>query len=315
MANSPKLNAIILAAGKGTRMKSDRLKVLHHVAGKPILAYVIEAVSTIASKSFVVVGHQADDVKTQFKSYDCEFVEQPQQLGTGHAVQQVIPYINNKEQSHTIILAGDCPLIQESTLRSLLNHHNQSNSAATILTTHMPNPQGYGRMLRSKNGSVIGIKEHKDCNEKELAITEINSGIYVFNTSLLLSYILELQSNNSQQEYYLTDIIHILKEKNHLISAVVTPDHQEIIGINTRNDLAKSNKVIFNRNNQTHMKNGVTLIDPDTTFIDSSVSIKQDTIIHPFSIISGNTTIGTHCNIGPFVEILDQTIDNNQHIK
>tara|TARA_B100000427_G_scaffold95777_1_gene78897 strand:- start:8268 stop:9029 length:762 start_codon:yes stop_codon:yes gene_type:complete len=242
-------NAIILAAGKGTRMKSDVLKVLHHVAGKPMLAYVLNAVQSCAPNIYVVVGHQSDNVRSIFTNNSLTFVEQTEQLGTGHAVQQVIPYLQNSAAEHTLILAGDCPLIQKSTLESLLDTHCQTKAAATILTTHMTDPFGYGRILRSEHNHISGIKEQKDCSDDQAKITEINSGIYVFNTSLLLNYISQLQSNNTQKEYYLTDIIHILTDNGHTISGMITDDSNEIIGINTPTDLAKVNDILLSKNN------------------------------------------------------------------
>ncbi|MBA95223.1 MAG: UDP-N-acetylglucosamine pyrophosphorylase [Rickettsiales bacterium] len=246
-----KTNAIILAAGKGSRMKSDIPKVLHHVAGKPMLSYVLEAVHSCDPNIYVVVGHQAHTVRSTFTHPSLTFVEQTEQLGTGHAVQQVIPYLKDSLSEHTLILAGDCPLIQTSTLESLLETHCHTKAAATILTTHMKDPFGYGRILRTEQDHISGIKEQKDCSEDEASITEINSGIYVFNTPLLLNYIDQLQSNNNQKEYYLTDIIHIFTKNGHTISGMITDDPNEIIGINTPIDLAKVNDIVLSKNNVT----------------------------------------------------------------
>lgn len=313
MKNEKKLNAIILAAGKGTRMKSDTIKVLHRVGGKYILEHVIDAVNECQSKTYVVIGYQAEKVQETFKRYGLTFVKQTEQLGTGHAVQHVIPQLD-KSINTTIVLAGDCPLIQGKTIRYLVDRHQQNNAAASILTTNMPDPTGYGRIIRD-NGVITSICEHKDCSEKQLQIKEINSGIYVFKTSLLLKYIHTLKSENKQKEYYLTDIIHILKDKGYLIDSASSQFPEEVIGINSRQDLAQSNKALYERKRQWAMSNGVTLLDPSSTFIDSSVSIGHDTILHPFTILKGSTVIGSHCEIGPFVTLENSHVSNNENVK
>tara|TARA_B100000427_G_scaffold242924_1_gene205873 strand:- start:7691 stop:8668 length:978 start_codon:yes stop_codon:yes gene_type:complete len=309
------INVIILAAGKGTRMKSDTLKVLHHVAGKPILSYVLDAVQSCAKNRYVVIGHQADAVRSTFSDPSLTFVEQTEQLGTGHAVQQVMPYLTKSSAENTLILAGDCPLIQPSTLTSLLQTHQDTQASATVLTTHMKDPYGYGRILRSENNQLLGIREQKDCNSQQATITEINSGIYIFNTALLQNYISTLQSNNNQKEYYLTDIIHILNDNDKLVSAMITDDPNEIIGVNTRQDLAKINAIIYDKINHHLMTQGVTIVDPKSTFIDASVTIGHDSIIHPFSILTGTTSIGNHCIIGPYVNLNNEIISDNDIIK
>lgn len=294
-----KTNAIILAAGKGTRMKSELLKVAHHVAGKPIVSYVTDTVRDIGvDQIYMVVGHQADSIKTLFTQDPVQFVLQEEQLGTGHAVMQVREHYPLNEESIVLILAGDCPLIKPSTLQNLLNMHTESNAAATILTTKMEDPASYGRILRGNMGTVLGIKEAKDCSESELKITEINTGVYAFTASFLFENLKDLNTNNTQGEYYLTDIIHILKAHGEPIAAYCIDDSDQAIGINTRMDLAKSNQVIYQRNNHHFMTEGVTILDPASTFIDSTVKIGRDTIINPFTVIKGNTIIGNNCVIG-----------------
>jgi len=292
------INAIILAAGKGTRMKSELLKVAHKVAGKPIVEYVVDTVNELGSNQiYMVVGHQADSVQNLLPQKSIEFVLQREQLGTGHAVMQVSDVYPN-DNSTVLILAGDCPLIKTETLQSLVNMHLESNSAATILTTKMKDPASYGRILRGEMGTVLGIKEAKDCSEKELAINEINTGVYAFESSYLFENLKKLNTNNKQGEYYLTDIIHILKSIGEPINAFCVDDPDQAIGVNTRHDLAKSNQVIYQRNNHHFMTEGVTILDPTSTFIDSTVTIGQDTIIHPFTIIRGDSVIGNNCVIG-----------------
>lgn len=305
-------NAIILAAGKGTRMKSGRLKVAHEVAGKPIVGYVLDAVLGIGvSHIYLVVGHQAETLKQEIKQSQVTFVTQEQQLGTGHAVMQVAPYFANSSQKSTlIVLAGDSPLIKAKTLENLVAIHHESNAAVTVLTTKMANPGQYGRILRGRMGTLIGIKEAKDCTLKEREINEINTGIYAFDANLLFDHLGKLNTNNTQGEYYLTDIIHILKESGKVVSAYCMEDADQAIGINTRMDLAKTNEILYQENNIHFMEQGVTIIDPKTTFIDSTVKIGQDTIIGPFTCIHGNTVIGENCEISPHCYIRNGNVEN-----
>ena len=309
MITKHKINTIILAAGKGTRMKSTMLKVLHEVAGKPIVAHVIDAVEPLTTKLFMVIGHQADAIKKKLNNNNIHYVKQTEQLGTGHAVQQVIPHLSDTP-SYTLILAGDSPLIEASSLNSLVEAHITSKAKATILSTDMANPTGYGRIIRDKNNTVVGIKEHKDCSSNEKSIKEINSGIYIFETAILTQYIKEITTNNAQKEYYLTDIIHIIKNKNLPINALKIKDSDQVIGVNSRQDLAKTNAAIYKKTNNKHLTNGVTIISPETTFIDTTVTIGEDTIIHPFTIIKGNTHIGKKSIIKPFSLIENETIKN-----
>jgi bifunctional UDP-N-acetylglucosamine pyrophosphorylase / glucosamine-1-phosphate N-acetyltransferase len=309
------IKAIILAAGKGTRMKSDLLKVVHEVAGKPIVQYVIDAVSALnVVDIFTVVGHQAESVKENVTNKKVQYVIQEEQLGTGHAVMQVSPHIKPGDTSTIVVLAGDCPLIKTETLKKLVDSHHESNASATILTTKMEEPAKYGRILRGKMGTVTGIKEAKDCTEKELQIKEINTGVYAFRADELFLYLNQLNTNNTQGEYYLTDIIHILKDKGKVVSGYVLEDSDQAIGINTRLDLAKTNAVLYRENNIHFMEEGVTILDPNTTFIDSTVKIGQDTIIGPFTSIHGKTVIGSGCEIGPNCYVKNGYIKNGEGV-
>lgn len=311
-----KLNTIILAAGKGTRMKSDLLKVAHQVAGKPIVSYVIDTVKACnVDKVFLVVGHQRDHLKEILSTYrGLEFVIQEEQLGTGHAVLQVAPHFSKDKSGDVLILAGDCPLIKEETLNNLIAVHKETNSVGTVLSVNMTEPAAYGRIIRGKMGSLQAIVEAKDCNEEQLKVSEINTGVYIFNTQKLFLHLSSLNTNNTQGEYYLTDIIKILKENGEVVSAYCADDPDQAIGINTRMDIAKTNQVIYQRNNVELMKNGVTILDPNTTFIDSTVTIGHDTIIHPFTRITGDSKIGKHCEIFSHCCILNTTIADNQKI-
>ena len=309
------LHAIILAAGKGTRMKSDLLKVAHLVAGKPIVEYVVDTVNALSVDSInVVVGHQADVLMTAIKGPSIRFVMQEEQLGTGHAVMQVARTHSFHPTDSILVLAGDCPLIRESELQRLVATHLETNAYATILTTMMTQPGTYGRILRGKMGSVMGIREAKDCTEEQLTITEVNTGVYVFQAGPLMGALGQLTTNNAQHEYYITDVIHILKQDGLPISATLTPDSEHAIGVNTRADLATINRLIYEHNNQHFMREGVTIIDPGSTFIDSTVTIGLDTIIHPFATIYGHTHIGPHCVIGPHTYLMDARIDANTYL-
>jgi bifunctional UDP-N-acetylglucosamine pyrophosphorylase/glucosamine-1-phosphate N-acetyltransferase len=305
------LKAIVLAAGKGTRMKSDTLKVLHEVAGKPILSHVLDTVSAIAvDEVFLVVGHQSERVREEIDHPKVTFVEQIEQLGTGHAVMQVEPFLSANREDTVIVLAGDCPLIEPETLQHMLAIHAESNAAGTVLTTHMPEPGSYGRILRGKMGTVMGIKEAKDCSPSELKVTEINTGVYAFEVGALFDCLHRVGTNNSQQEYYLTDVIKLIKSSRGAVSAYCTEDPDQVVGINTRMDLAKINSIIYQRNNEKLMENGVTIIDPSTTFIDSTVTIGQDSIISPFTVLQGNTQVGTKCRIHPHCYLKDAILED-----
>jgi len=295
------LKAIILAAGKGTRMKSTILKVMHHVAGKPVLNHVLDTVLELGvDEIFIVIGHQSDLVQHAILHPKVKFVLQHEQLGTGHAVLQVAPFIEATPDDTVIVLAGDCPLIEKDTLLDMLAIHKESNASGTVLTAKMDRPGTYGRIIRGQMGTIIGIKEAKDCNAEELEIEEINTGVYSFEVSQLFKSLQNVDTNNQQNEYYLTDVIHLLKKYGEPVAAFCTQDPDQVVGINTREDLAKINQIIYRRNNLHFMAEGVTILDPNSTFIDSTVQIGHDTIISPFTIIRGATVIGENCTIGPY---------------
>ncbi len=309
MPQKKPLKAIILAAGKGTRMKSELLKVLHQVAGKPILNYVLDTVLALGvDEVFLVVGHQAEQVRQAIRYPKVTFVEQVQQLGTGHAVLQVDPLLDSKKDQTILVLAGDCPLIEVETLTNMLAIHHESNATGTILTTDMPDPGSYGRIIRGQMGTVLGIKEAKDCSKNELEISEINTGVYAFDASVLFEQLNRVDTNNAQNEYYLTDVIRLMKESGEPIEAYCTSDPDEVVGINTRMDLAKINQIVYQKNNLRFMEDGVTILDPSSTFIDSTVKIGHDTIISPFTVIQGTTKIAEHCIIGSHSYLKNATV-------
>lgn len=304
--------AIILAAGKGSRMKSETLKVLHKVAGKPVLQYVVDAVNACGmDEIYIVIGHQGEQVEAAIQDKKVSFVEQKEQLGTGHAVMQVLPQLTDTQDATILVLAGDCPLISPNTIAKLLQMHEESNARATILSTEMKNPASYGRILRTELGNVTGIKEAKDCTAEELKIKEINTGIYAFEKKSFIDALSKITTNNAQGEYYLTDVIHILKGKKEVVDAYCTPDSDQAVGINTRMDLATINQILYQKTNLKHMENGVTIVDPSSTFIDSDVLIGQDTVIEPFNVLRGSTIIGEAVHIKSFNRIENEVIPKN----
>lgn len=318
--------SIILAAGEGTRMKSDMPKVLHKVAGKPILEYVINA-SKYANmkKNIIIIGHGADKIREHFKDEDLIFEEQPigedAPYGTGYAVMQGVNHI--EDNSNVLILCGDTPLIKGKTLEDFINNHKEENYYGSILTTIVENPTGYGRIKRDELGNVLAIVEEKDCNYEEKLISEINSGIYCFKGRALKDALKKIDTNNAQGELYITDVIGILREEEKKIGGFILEDRDEIYGINSRLQLAESERIMKSRINQRHMINGVTLIDPENTYIEEDVVIGKDTIIYPNVILQGTTEIGGSCKIlansriedskiGDYVEIESSLIEKSR---
>lgn len=306
--------AIILAAGKGTRMKSKRYKVLHEVCGKPMIQHIVDQVKeSNIDQTIVVVGHGAEEVKRQLGN-EVSYVFQKEQLGTGHAVMQAAPLLLNEEGT-TIVLCGDTPLLKKSTIDALIKEHESKGAKATILTAEADDPTGYGRIIRSHDGSVEKIVEHKDASEAELKVTEINTGTYCFDNKALFTALQNVNNDNAQGEYYLPDVIEILQKRGEIIAAYVTPDFNETIGVNDRIALSKAEQYMRERINEQLMKNGVTLIDPTNTYIGANVKIGADTIIYPGCVISGDTIIGEGCTIGPHSEIYASKIGNETVIK
>ena len=305
--------ALVLAAGQGKRIKSDLPKVLHKVCGKEMLKHVIDSIRNSGIDDInVIIGKGAELVKERTQDRNVSYSLQAEQLGTGHAVQCSKEFLQGKK-GVVAIFTGDTPLIKQSTVERLVEDHINNKSAATILTAIVDDPTGYGRIVR-KDNQVLKIVEHKDCNEEELKITEMNSGIYCFDIELLVKALDKLNNNNEQGEYYLTDIIEILKSENKVIGAVVT-DFEETIGVNSRVQLAQAEEILKNRINLKHMENGVTLIDPKTTYIGIDVEIGKDTIIYPNNILEGNTKIGSNCLLYQNSRIADSTIGNEVDIQ
>ena len=298
----------ILAAGKGTRMKSDLPKVLHLLGGRSLVERVLISCADLQpERQLAIVGYQAHRVKEAMIHYpDLEFVEQTQQLGTGHAVQQLLPHLADF-QGDLIVLNGDVPLLRPETLKALLQTHQQHQNAATILTAQTSNPQGLGRVFCDSNDLLKEIIEDRDCTDTQRQNRRINAGIYCFNWQKLQAVLPQLQSNNSQQEYYITDAVNLLSP----VMVYDVPDDREILGINDRRQLATADRVLRSRIVDRWMAAGVTTIDADSITIDDTVSIGVDTIIEPQTHLRGNTTIGSGCRIGPGSLIENSQVGNN----
>lgn len=301
--------AIILAAGKGSRMKSSLYKVLHHVSGKPMVEHVIEQIEALKVDDIVtIVGHGAESVKEQLGSRS-KYALQKEQLGTAHAVLATSDLLENKKGT-TLVICGDTPLLTADTLEKLVKHHEETKAKATILSAIAKDASGYGRIVRDDANLVEKIVEHKDASEAELLINEFNTGTYCFDNEFLFDSLQQVGNNNAQQEYYLPDVISILKNKGEVVTAFVMDSEDESMGINDRIALAKANQLMSARINNEHMKNGVTFIDPSRTYIESDVVIGNDTIIEPGVVLRGKTTIGTKCHIGANSDILNSSIGN-----
>ena len=307
---------IILAAGKGTRMKSDLVKVLHSLLGLPMLSYTIDlSLNEIKSKkTIVVVGHQADQIKERFKDTRIQFTLQEEQLGTGHAVLQAIPFLQ-KFNGTVLILCGDVPLVRGETLRSFINHFWENESTLSVLTAVVEHPLGYGRILRSREGWLEKIVEEKDASEEERMIREINTGIFCVKAPFLMEGLTEIGQENAQGEYYLTDLVEIARRRGLRCSAHQVADPVEVMGINTRVDLAIANEVLRQEKVKDLMLSGVTIIDPKTTYVDRMVEIGRDTILYPNCSLQGKTRIGERCIIESNSNISDSIIGNEVTIR
>ncbi|GGB12860.1 bifunctional UDP-N-acetylglucosamine diphosphorylase/glucosamine-1-phosphate N-acetyltransferase GlmU [Macrococcus hajekii] len=306
--------AIILAAGKGTRMKSKLYKVLHPVTGKPMVKHVLDNIRQAGVSEIVtIVGHGAEQVK-ELLSNESLFSMQSEQLGTAHAVSMAKEHLG-AHKGTTIVICGDTPLISKETIENLIAHHERSGAKATILSAKTHQPFGYGRIVRDEYGNVERIVEEKDASFEEKLINEVSSGTFCFDNQALFEKLALVKNDNAQSEYYLPDVIRLLKEDDARVEAYTTEYFEETLGVNDRVNLALAEKLMRRRINQMHMLNGVTLIDPDTTYIDSEVEIGQDTIIHPGVSLKGRTVIGTEVEVTAHSEITNSTIGEGAKIK
>src|SRR4030066_850173 len=289
---SKNIATIILAAGLGKRMKSGLAKVLHPVAGRPMFLYPVTGAEGLSSERIiVVVGHQADSVREALDGRNVEIALQVRQDGTADAVRAGMDSLKDYRGT-VVILCGDVPLITPETIRGLLSMHEKENASLTVLTTEVEDPSGYGRIVRSPDGFIARIVEDRDADEDIKQIREVNTGIYAFDSALLSSVIYEIRSENSQKEFYLTDSIEVGLRKGLKVSAYKTNDSQEVMGINSRIELARADSIMRRRINNRHMLSGITFINPDNTYIDTDVSIGQDVTIYPGTVIQGITAIG-----------------------
>lgn len=305
--------AVVLAAGQGTRMKSKLYKVLHPVCGKPMVEHVVDHVQSLnVSRTVSIVGHGAEKVKDQLGDKS-EYVLQAEQLGTAHAVQQAEGLLGELE-GVTMVICGDTPLIRPETMKALLEHHQQQNAKATILTAVAENPTGYGRIIRDADGQVAQIVEQKDSSPEQQLVKEINTGTYCFDNEALFATLKLVKNDNAQGEYYLPDVIEILKQQGEIVSAYVTEDFSETLGVNDRVALAQAEELMRARINEKHMRNGVSFINPANTYIGVDVKIGQDTVLQPGVMLEGTTVIGEDCYIGANSHIIDSHVGNRTTI-
>lgn len=304
---------IILAAGEGKRMKSKHAKVLHKICGKPMISYVIEEAHKAGiQKIIVVVGHKKEELMEYLKDFDIIIKEQPIEetspYGTAFAVSQAIDEV--QDDDNVIVLCADTPLVTSESISSLIEYHKNTQSAATVLTTELEDPTGYGRIISDDNGHLIKIVEDKDASCDEKKIKEINSGIYCFNGRSLKESIGKIGNENKQNEYYLTDAIEILNSEGVKVSAYKINDCEEILGVNSREQLAMAAKIMQKRINKFHLDNGVTIVDLDNTYIEPNVVIGSDTVIYPGAMIETNSIIGQNCKIVGNTRIVNSVIGN-----
>lgn len=306
--------AVVLAAGQGTRMKSKLYKVLHPVCGKPMVAHVIDNISELGADRIVtIVGHGAEKVEASLGNQS-EYVLQEEQLGTAHAVQQAERQLGSLDGT-TIVVCGDTPLIRSETMGALIEHHRTSGAKATILTAIAENPTGYGRIIRGEDGQVLRNVEQKDATAEEQKVKEINTGTYCFDNRSLFEALKKVRNDNAQGEYYLPDVMGILQSEGAIVSAYATADFSETLGVNDRVVLAEAEQVMRRRIAEEHMRNGVTIINPESTYISADAKIGQDTILQPGTMIEGNSVIGESCTIGPNTQIINSVVGNDTTIQ
>jgi bifunctional UDP-N-acetylglucosamine pyrophosphorylase/glucosamine-1-phosphate N-acetyltransferase len=311
------LAAVVLAAGKGTRMKSEKPKVLHIVAGKPMLFFPVNLLKKLgAGKTVLVVGFGSETVVDAFRDFGLSFVTQEEQLGTGHAVMCALKELQGFT-GDVLVLSGDVPLIKEETIKALLELHRKGGkkTALSLVTTIVDNPTGYGRIVRDAEGAITRIVEEKDCSPLQKKIQEVNTGVYLFSADFLNSNIKKLGKENAQGEYYLPDLIHMAVEGGLRVDSISIVDATEVMGVNNRVELAKAAEFMRGRINETLMVSGVTIIDPRSTYIDYGVAAGADTVIYPGCRLSGATVIGSGCVIEEGVVITSSKIGDGSTIK
>jgi bifunctional UDP-N-acetylglucosamine pyrophosphorylase/glucosamine-1-phosphate N-acetyltransferase len=311
------LSAVVLAAGEGTRMRSSRPKPLHRLCGRPMVLHVLDALAELSvTRVVVVVGHRAEWVTKTLVEHappgmSIEFVEQVEQRGTGDAMSVALtglPDDEGDDDGDVVVLPGDTPLLRPASLAALVQHHRASDAAATLLTALLDEPYGYGRVVRGRDDSVARVVEQADADDEELAVQEINTSIYCFRRSVLAPSLRRLSPSNSQGEYYLTDVIGVLYEAGHKVGSVVIEDTMEVAGVNDRAQLAVAEAELRDRINERWMRRGVTMWDPERTYIDVDVVLEPDVVLLPGVILQGSCAIGTHAEVGPDVHLVDTVV-------
>jgi bifunctional UDP-N-acetylglucosamine pyrophosphorylase/glucosamine-1-phosphate N-acetyltransferase len=302
---------LILAAGKGTRLKSGLPKVLHHLAGKPLIEYVLDASTPLGPSSIhIVVGHEAEAVKSALADLPVQFIDQVPQLGTGHAVQLAKPHWES-QRGTILILSGDIPLISTQTLKNILKTHWKTRPSVTLLSTFLEDPTGYGCVIRDLGGDVEKIVEQKDANVQQRDLREINTGICCFEIPDLAQVIGELSSTNAQREYPLTDCVGLLRKQNKRVGVTVCEDPIEVMGVNTRVELAQLEQILRERKLRQIMLEGVTLVDPGSTYVAPDVKVGRDTILYPNVFLEKGSIIGSRCQIYPNVRISNSVLEDS----
>jgi bifunctional UDP-N-acetylglucosamine pyrophosphorylase/glucosamine-1-phosphate N-acetyltransferase len=312
------LSAVVLAAGEGTRMRSSRPKPLHRLCGRPMVLHVLDALAELeVDRAVMVVGHAAERVSKALSEHAppglrLEFVEQTVQAGTGDAVSVAMTAFagdddaaTNEDEADLIVLPGDTPLLRPPTLAALVRRHRSEGSAATVLTARLPDPTGYGRVVRGRNGNVARVVEQKDASDEERVIDEVNVGIYVFRRGLLAPTLRRLTPANAQGEYYLTDTLEVLAKAGYKVGSMVMDDPIEGAGVNDRAQLAAAEAELRDRINERWMRRGVTMIDPERTYIDTTVELAADVSLYPGTILQGRTTVGAGAEVGPDTRLID----------
>jgi len=305
----PERVAIILAAGVSSRMNTQLPKVLHEVCGRPMLAYVLDACRGVGvQKLYVVVGFGGDEVEEAFQGTDdIVWVKQTEQRGTAHAVLSCKQYLKDF-QGQTLVLCGDGPLVRAEMLQTLIGKHEMERAAATLATAVLDDPTGYGRIVRDRYGNIQGIVEDANCTREELAIREVNPSYYLFNNQILFEAAEQVGPDSVKNEYYLTDAVSRIIATGHKVVAVTAVRPEEAVGVNSRAQLSVASKIMQRRIQQELMDYGVTIVDPDTTWIDARAKIGLDTVIEPFTYIHGEVRIGGGCRVGPFAYLRSGTV-------
>jgi bifunctional UDP-N-acetylglucosamine pyrophosphorylase/glucosamine-1-phosphate N-acetyltransferase len=311
------LSAIVLAAGEGSRMRSERPKPLHRLCGRPMLTYVLEALGTSGVACVaVVVGHKGEWVtkKMQEEQHDLhlEFVEQRVQRGTADAAQVGLVGLpedpDGADEGDVLVLPGDTPLLRSGTIEALVERHRSSGAAATVLTARVEDPTGYGRVVRDRSGRVERIVEHRDATDGERAIDEVNTSIYCFRRSLLAPALRRIEPDNAQGEYYLTDVVGVLVGAGHPVEAQVADDAEETQGVNDRVQLSRAEAELRRRTNAGLLAQGVTIVDPTAVYVDTTVRVGRDVTLFPGVILQGSTVVGDGCEVGPWTRLVDTVV-------